>query len=118
VDRGGRIAHAGIKTTRGFAGVGTAKEAHSGDELTGGVQGSLPTVVNGTTVAPKPGLPYLHLHESAFAEAGANGLDRSRGARSTDSLQPYIAVSVAQTFMAPEGAQYSQSCASATAARS
>jgi len=82
------------------------------------VQGSLPTVVNGTTVAPKPGLPYLHLHESAFAEAGANGLDRSRGARSTDSLQPYIAVSVAQTFMAPEGAQYSQSCASATAARS
>ena len=75
-------------------------------------------MVNGTTVAPKPGLPYLHLHESAFAEAGANGLDRSRGARSTDSLQPYIAVSVAQTFMAPEGAQYSQSCASATAARS
>jgi hypothetical protein len=43
------------------------------------VQGSLPTVVNGTTVAPKPGLPYLHLHESAFAEAGAKGLDRSEG---------------------------------------
>ena len=47
-------------------------------------------MVNGTTVAPKPGLPYLHLHESAFAEAGANGLDRSSSARSTDSLQPYI----------------------------
>jgi outer membrane autotransporter protein len=61
--------------------------------------------VNGATVTPKAGVPFLHLHESAFGETGANGLDLSSGARNTDSLQPYLAVSVAQTFVAPEAAQ-------------
>jgi outer membrane autotransporter protein len=98
-------AHDRIDTTRGFAGVGTAQEAHGGDELTAGVQGSLPMVVNGTTVTPKVGLPYLHLHERAFGETGANGLDLSSGARNTNSLQPYLAVSVAQTLVMPGGAQ-------------
>ena len=62
-------------------------------------------VVNGATVTPKAGVPFLHLHESAFGETGANGLDLSSGARSTDSLQPYVAVSVAQIFVTAEGAQ-------------
>jgi len=98
-------AHDGINTMRPFPGVGTAKEAHGGNELSLAAQGSLPIVVNGATVTPKAGVPFLHLHESAFRETGANGLDLSSGARSTDSLQPYVAVSVAQTFGAPEGTQ-------------
>jgi outer membrane autotransporter protein len=98
-------AHDGINTTRGFAGVGSAKEAHGGDELTLAAQGSLPMVVNGATVTPKAGVPFLHLHESAFSETGANGLDLSSGARSTDSLQPYVALSVAQTFGTAEETQ-------------
>jgi fibronectin-binding autotransporter adhesin len=62
-------------------------------------------VVNGATVTPKAGVPFLHLHESAFSETGANGLDLSSGARSTDSLQPYVALSVAQTFGTAEETQ-------------
>jgi fibronectin-binding autotransporter adhesin len=98
-------AHDGINTARGFAGVGTAKEAHSGNELTLAAQGNLPMVVDGATVTPKAGVPFLHLHESAFGETGANGIDLSSGPRSTDSLQPYVAVSVAQTFGTPEETQ-------------
>jgi uncharacterized protein with beta-barrel porin domain len=56
-------------------------------------------VVSGATVTPKAGVPFLHLHESAFSETGANGLDLSSGPRSTDSLQPYVSLSVAQTFV-------------------
>jgi fibronectin-binding autotransporter adhesin len=94
-----------VNTTRGFAGVGTAKEAHSGNELTLAAQASLPMVVSGATLTPKAGLPFLHLHENAFSETGADGLDLSSGARSTNSLQPYVAVSLARTFITSEGAQ-------------
>src|SRR5207302_1259088 len=86
-------------------GVGTVKEAHGGNELTLAVQGSLPTLLNGATVTPKAGVPFLHLHESGFSETGASGLELSSGARSTSSLQPYVAVSVAKTFVAAEGAR-------------
>ena len=98
-------AHDGINTARGFAGVGTATEAHNGNEFTLAVQGSQPLVVNGVTVTPKAGVPFLHLDESGFTESGANGLDLSSGARSTDSLQPYVGLSAAQTFVTPEGMQ-------------
>jgi fibronectin-binding autotransporter adhesin len=98
-------AHDGINTARGFAGVGTAREAHGGNELTLAAQGSVPMMVNGATVTPKAGVPFLHLHESAFGETGANGLDLSSGPRSTDSLQPYVALSVAQTFGTPAETQ-------------
>src|SRR5262249_4760407 len=98
-------AHDSINTSRGFPGVGTAREAHSGNEASVGTQASLPMVMNGATVTPKVGLPFLHLSENAFAETGANGLDLSNGGRSTNSLQPYLAVSAAQTFAMPGGAE-------------
>jgi fibronectin-binding autotransporter adhesin len=98
-------AHDSISTSRGFAGVGTAQESHGGNEMTVGMQASLPTVVNGATVTPKAGLPFLYLSETVFAETGANGLSLSSGARSTNSLQPYLGLSVEQTFMTPEGAK-------------
>jgi outer membrane autotransporter protein len=98
-------AYDGINTTRGLAAVGTAREAHGGNELTLAAQASLPLAVNAATVTPKAGLPFLHLHENAFGETGANGLDLSSSVRSTDSLQPYVAVAVAQTFTTPEGAR-------------
>jgi autotransporter-like protein len=79
-------AHDGISTARGFAEVGAAKETHGGNEFTLAAQGSLPMVVNGATVTAKAGVPFLHLRESAFDETGANGLDLSNSAKSTDSL--------------------------------
>jgi len=98
-------AHDGINTARGFPGVGIANETHGGNEFTSGVQASLPMMVNGAMVTPKAGLPFVHLHETTFAETGANGLDVSSGAKNTDSLQPYVALSAAQTLIMAEGVQ-------------
>jgi fibronectin-binding autotransporter adhesin len=93
-----------ISTARLLAGPGTAREVHDGHEVTAAVQAALPLNLTAVTVTPKAGLQFLHLHETAFTESGADGFDVSNGGGDTDSLQPYIAISAAKTFITDEGA--------------
>jgi fibronectin-binding autotransporter adhesin len=101
-------AHDRIETDRPFAGVGTANENHNGNEATVAGQWSLPLQVSGfgqgvATLTPKTGVQYLHLDENAFNETGAAGFDLSSGGHSTDSLQPFVAVSASQKFVTNGG---------------
>jgi fibronectin-binding autotransporter adhesin len=83
--------------------VGVASESHGGDEATAAAQWALPLHAGALTVTPKAGLQFLHLAEAGFVESGAGGFDLSSGARSTDSLQPYVAVSAAESFTTTNG---------------
>jgi len=101
-------AHDRIETDRPFAGVGTANENHNGNEATVAGQWSLPLQVSGfgqgvATLTPKTGVQYLHLDENAFNETGAAGFDLSSGGHSTDSLQPFVAISASQKFVTNGG---------------
>jgi fibronectin-binding autotransporter adhesin len=102
-------AHDSIDSSRPFAGIGTATESHSGNEATAAGQWSLPLPMQGldqgvATLTPKAGLQFLHLSENGFSETGASGFNLSSSGRGTDSLQPFIAVSVAQKFVTADGA--------------
>jgi fibronectin-binding autotransporter adhesin len=97
-------------TNRGFAGVGTANEQHSGNEATAAGQWSLPLPMQGygggiATVTPKAGIQYLHLSEDAFSETGASGFDLANSGHGTDSLQPYVGAALAQKFVTDSGSQ-------------
>jgi len=100
-------AHDSIHTTRSFAGVGTARESHDGDEATLAVQWSAPMTVPTTwglaTVTPKVGGQFLHLGEAGFNESGAGGLNLASGRRDTDSFQPYLGLAVSENFVAVDG---------------
>ena len=100
-------AHDDIHTARNFAGLGTAREGHGGDEATAALQWSapmvMPTVWGDATVTPKLGVQFLHLSEGGFQDNGAGGLDLSNAGHDTDSFQPYIGLTVAHTFSTPDG---------------
>jgi outer membrane autotransporter protein len=101
-------AHDSIDSSRPFAGIGTATESHSGNEATAAGQWSLPLQIQGldqgvATLTPKAGLQFLHLSENGFSETGASGFNLSSSGRGTDSLQPFIAVSIAQKFVTADG---------------
>jgi fibronectin-binding autotransporter adhesin len=98
-------AYDGISTTRTIAGIGTAQESHPGQEINLGTQIGVPLPLNAATLTPRAGLQYLHLHESGFSETGASGFDLSSGARNTDSLQPFVGMALAQTFITASGGQ-------------
>jgi outer membrane autotransporter protein len=98
-------AHDDISTARGITGIGTAGESHGADEFTAGGQWSLPFRVGEATLTPKTGLQFLHLAEDGFSETGARGFDLSSGARTTNSLQPYVGIAASQTFVTDGGAR-------------
>ena len=102
-------AHDWISTSRGFPGLGTAREPHDGDEATAAAQIAVPTAVptalGPVTVTPRAGVQFLHLSESGFAETGASGFDLSSMGRSTDSLQPFIRVAATQILRTPDGTE-------------
>jgi fibronectin-binding autotransporter adhesin len=95
-------------TARGLTGVGTARQGHNGNEFTLAGQWSLPLAVPGiggadASLTPRAGLQFLHLGEGGFSESGAGGFNLSSGGRDTDSLQPYIGVTLAQSFVTDGG---------------
>lgn len=92
-----------ISTARPLAGIGTAQEAHDGQEVTAAAQASLPLDIGGLSVAPKAGIQFVNLFEADFAETGANGFNLANTGRNTDSLQPYIALSGVRRFVSDEG---------------
>jgi outer membrane autotransporter protein len=102
-------AHDWIASTRGLAGIGNARQSHGGDEVTVAGQWSLPTPMAGIAgsamVTPKLGFQFLHLSEDGFAETGAGGFSLSSRGHDTDSVQPYIGLAAAETFVTSDGAE-------------
>jgi fibronectin-binding autotransporter adhesin len=101
-------AHDWLSTNRPFAGIGTAAESHSGNEATVAGQWSLPLQIQGlgqglATLTPKAGFQFLHLGENGFNETGSGGLDLASNSRSTDSFQPFVALSASQNFITADG---------------
>lgn len=92
-------AHDRISTARPLAGIGTAQEAHDGQEVTAAAQASLPLDIGGLSVAPKAGIQFVNLFEADFAVTGANGFNLANTGRNTDSLEPYIALSGLQLLL-------------------
>jgi fibronectin-binding autotransporter adhesin len=102
-------AHDWIASTRGLAGIGAARQSHGGDEITWAGQWSRPIAVAGiagpAVVTPKLGLQFLHLFEGGFAETGADGFNLSSGGHGINSVQPYVALAAAETFVTTAGAE-------------
>ena len=96
-----------ISTARNLSGVGTATQAHNGNEFSIGGQWSLPTPVAGIAgtalVTPKIGLQFLHLSEDGFNETGAGSFDLSSHGNDTDSAQPYLGLAASERFVAADG---------------
>ena len=97
-----------ISTARRL-GVGTAAQAHDGNEFSIAGQWSLPTPVAGlagtAVVTPKIGVQFLHLTEDGFSETGAAGFDLSSRGHDTDSVQPFLGVAAAEKFLTADGNQ-------------
>ncbi len=88
--------------------LGTAVESHGANEATAAAQWSLPLQVQGlgqgvATLTPKAGFQFLHLGEHGFTETGARGFDLSTAGHNTNSLQPFVALSVSQKFTTADG---------------
>jgi len=101
-------AHDWLDTTRTIAGIGKAQESHSGDEATVAGQWTMPIRIKGlggrdATLSPKAGFQFVHLSEDGFGENGARGFDLASGGRDTDSFQPFIGATAAQTFVTDSG---------------
>ncbi|RAJ90952.1 autotransporter outer membrane beta-barrel domain-containing protein, partial [Paraburkholderia caballeronis] len=96
-------AHDWMRTERGIAGIGTARESHGGDEATFAGQWSMPLAIPGlaggsATLTPKVGIQYVHLSEGGFTDTGAGGFDLGADSRSADSFQPYFGFALGQRF--------------------
>jgi fibronectin-binding autotransporter adhesin len=98
-----------ISTARTLGGVGTAAQAHDGNEFSLAGQWSLPTSIAGiagtAVVTPKMGVQFLHLTEDGFTETGAAGFDLSSSGHDTDSVQPFLGVAAAEKFLTTGGHQ-------------
>jgi fibronectin-binding autotransporter adhesin len=98
-----------ISTARSLSGVGTAAQAHNGDEFSIAGQWSLPRPVTGiagtAVVTPKIGVQFLHLSENGFKETGAGSFDLSSRGNDTDSAQPYLGLAASERFVAADGTE-------------
>ena len=98
-----------ISTARSLSGVGTAAQAHNGDEFSIAGQWSLPRPVTGiagtAVVTPKIGVQFLHLTENGFKETGAGSFDLSSRGNDTDSAQPYLGLAASERFVAADGTE-------------
>lgn len=57
------------------------------------------------SVTPKLGIRYLRLFETGFRESGIGGFALSSTGKDTDSLQPYVRLVAAETFVSASGCE-------------
>ena len=91
-----------ISTARLPSGMGTAQEAHDGQEVTAAAQAGLPLDLGGLSMMPRAGIQFVNLFEGNFTESGADGFNLANAGRNTDSLQPYVAFSARRSFTGDE----------------
>ncbi|ARP85289.1 autotransporter outer membrane beta-barrel domain-containing protein [Bordetella genomosp. 9] len=78
-----------LQSRRSFAGVGTARGDTDGQEITAGLQASLPLAAGPVTVTPRVGLRYQYFHADGFNETGSTSQNLDVDGESFNSLQPY-----------------------------
>lgn len=80
-----------------------SSSSHEGHEFTAALQADASLSGNGLIFTPAAGVQYVRLFENAFSESGSPLLDLSVSSRSSSSLQPFIGVSAAKSFITGGG---------------
>ncbi|WP_312427749.1 autotransporter domain-containing protein [Achromobacter sp.] len=87
-----------LQTRRSFPGPGKARGDSDGQEITAGLQASLPLAAGPVTITPRLGLRYQYLHTERFSETGPTSQNLDVGAQDFNSLQPYAQLIVGLPF--------------------
>lgn len=87
-----------FQTRRSFPGPGKARGDADGQEITAGLQASLPLAAGPLTITPRLGLRYQYLHAQRFSESGPTSQNLDVGAQDFNSLQPYAQLVVGVPF--------------------
>ncbi|SEJ71479.1 outer membrane autotransporter barrel domain-containing protein [Achromobacter sp. NFACC18-2] len=87
-----------LKSRRSFAGLGSARGDSAGQEITAGLQASLPLAAGPLTVTPRLGLRYQYFHAEGFGETGPTSQNLDVDAKDFNSLQPYAQLVVGIPF--------------------
>lgn len=87
-----------LQTRRSFPGPGKARDDSDGQEITAGLQASLPLAAGPVTITPRLGLRYQYLHTERFSETGPTSQNLDVGAQDFNSLQPYAQLAVGLPF--------------------
>lgn len=87
-----------LQTRRSFPGPGKARGDSDAQEITAGLQASLPLVAGPVTITPRLGLRYQYLHTERFSETGSTSQNLDVGSQDFNSLQPYAQLVVGLPF--------------------
>lgn len=87
-----------LQTRRSFPGPGKARNDSDGQEITAGLQASLPLAAGPVAITPRLGLRYQYLHTGRFSESGSTSQNLDVGAQDFNSLQPYAQLVVGVPF--------------------
>ncbi len=87
-----------LQTRRSFPGPGKARGDSDGQEITAGLQASLPLAAGPLSITPRLGLRYQYLHTERFSETGSTSQNLDVGAQDFNSLQPYAQLVVGLPF--------------------
>jgi autotransporter-associated beta strand protein len=87
-----------LQSQRSFAGLGSAKGDTDGQEITAGLQASLPLATGPVTVTPRLGMRYQYFHAASFGETGPTSQNLDVDSQDLNSLQPYAQVAVGLPF--------------------
>jgi outer membrane autotransporter protein len=87
-----------LQSRRAFAGLGKARGDSAGQEITAGLQASLPLAAGPVTVTPRLGLRYQYFHAERFSETGSTRQNLDVHAQDFNSLQPYAQLVVGLPF--------------------
>ncbi|OZI62452.1 autotransporter outer membrane beta-barrel domain-containing protein [Bordetella genomosp. 11] len=87
-----------LQSRRSFAGLGSAKGDTDGQEITAGLQASLPLATGRFTITPRVGLRYQYFHADSFGENGSTSQNLHVGSQDINSLQPYAQLAVGLPF--------------------
>jgi len=87
-----------LQSRRSFAGLGSAKGDTDGQEITAGLQASLPLATGRFTITPRVGLRYQYFHADSFGESGSTSQNLHVGSQDINSLQPYAQLAVGLPF--------------------
>lgn len=87
-----------LQTRRSFPGPGKARNDSDGQEITAGLQASLPLAAGPVMITPRLGLRYQYLHTERFSESGSTSQNLDVGAQDFNSLQPYAQLVVGVPF--------------------
>ncbi len=87
-----------LQTRRSFPVPGKDRGDSDAQEITAGLQASLPLAAGPLTITPRLGLRYQYLHAERFSETGSTSQNLDVGAQDFNSLQPYAQLVVGLPF--------------------